>query len=91
MIVLLLLSLTTTVLSGMAIYAIEEQAGPMAGLFAGSGKWMEEVFEEGHEFFANFTLFLVLIHLAGVVVESLVHQENLVTAMINGKKRVSER
>jgi cytochrome b len=48
------------------------------------GKWIEEL----HEGAANTLLGLVLVHLAGVAVGSLAHGENLVRAMITGRKRV---
>jgi len=90
MIIVMLVSLVITVVSGIAVYGAAEQAGPLAGTFAGSGKIWEDVLEGLHEFFANFTLFLVVIHLAGVLLESLIHKENLVASMINGFKRVNK-
>ncbi|MBI5040499.1 MAG: cytochrome b/b6 domain-containing protein [Gammaproteobacteria bacterium] len=87
MIVLLLISLTLTVFFGMGLYAVDENAGPLAGWLGGLGETWEDVFKEVHEFFANFTLFLVITHVAGVIVESLLHRENLVRAMVTGRKR----
>ena len=44
--------------------------------------------EELHEAAANGMMALVAIHLAGVVVSSWLHRENLVKAMITGWKHI---
>ncbi|KPK12247.1 MAG: cytochrome B [Acidithiobacillales bacterium SG8_45] len=86
MVVLLMISLLITTFTGLVVYGAEEQAGPLAHWFSASHSIWGEIAEEMHEFFANFTLLLVLVHVAGVMVESLIHKENLVSAMITGFK-----
>ena len=47
----------------------------------------EEFWEEIHEVSTNITLLLILFHITGVVVSSKLHNENLVKAMITGRKK----
>ena len=112
MVFALLAVLAGVVGSGLQLYAIEEKAGPLAGITAaaslptpvasaraedeeegaevgeaaaeGAGDWWEET----HELLANLALVLVVLHIAGVVVASLAHRENLARAMVTGYKRV---
>lgn len=46
-----------------------------------------EAFEEMHEVLANLMLAVVGVHIAGVIVSSWLHRENLVAAMITGFKK----
>jgi len=48
----------------------------------------EDFWEEIHEASANFVLFLVFLHIAGVFVAGKLHDENLVKAMISGNKKI---
>lgn len=86
MIVVMMLSLMITSVTGIATLGTEESAGPLAALMSNTPRGVGKAVEQVHEFFANFTLLLVLGHLAGVLFESVVHRENLVRAMITGDK-----
>jgi cytochrome b len=51
-----------------------------------SNKADEEFWEEIHEASTNVMLLLIGLHLTGVILSSRLHKENLVKAMITGKK-----
>jgi len=101
MAVALLVTLLLVSWSGLELYATEGK-GPLAGNTTAlvgpaqaNGKKDREhededesLWEEVHEMVANFCLLLVVLHIGGVLVSSLLHRENLVRAMITGRKRV---
>lgn len=88
MIVLLLIGLSLTVVTGLIVFAADQNAGPLAGLVASTN---EKFWEEAHEIATNFTLLLVGVHIAGVIFESVVHKESLVKAMLTGYKQDNKR
>jgi cytochrome b len=84
MIVLLLISLLVTTFAGMSLFGMEG-SGPFAGTFVSS--WPAPVVEDVHVFSADFTLALVIVHVSGVLFMSVLQRENLIRAMITGRKR----
>jgi cytochrome b len=92
MIIVLLISLLLTAFTGMSLVALEG-AGPLVFLLNSTiiESWSGSVLEKTHAFFANFTVTLVFVHVTGVIVTSILHKQNLILAMITGrKKRLSE-
>lgn len=51
--------------------------------------WGNQTLEDIHEVLANVSLVLVALHVAGVVVASVEHGENLVRSMFTGRKRAN--
>lgn len=126
MVIALLVSLVGTTVTGLQLYAVEENKGPLALTAAAPGaatlsinlindarakeneeeddeviaaaensnhevdKEAEEIWEEAHELFANLTLLLVLLHVAGVIASSMIDKEKLVKTMLTGKKDIDD-
>ena len=84
MIFALLITLLLTAFTGMATIATEGK-GPLANTFIAN--FSGEVLGEIHEFFTSIILALIILHVAGVIFSSFAEEENLVRAMITGRKK----
>lgn len=117
MVVVLLLMLGATVYTGLVVYALESNRGPLAAFYVeapgpapvatepvapGATVASTETFKKSddpaararrkfwkwlHNRLTDATLILIVLHLGGVAWASFAHRENLVGAMITGRKR----
>jgi len=70
-------------ITGLLVLGGEEGHGPLRGLISfeiGTGS------KEFHEVFAWIMLAIVVIHVFGVIGESIIHRENLIWSMLTGRK-----
>ena len=103
MVIALLACLAATAATGLVAYGEEGKGPLAAVLLSDAkangkeaghravaerrGEETESVIRELHSLFANITVAVVVAHIFGVAVASVVYKENLVLAMITGRKR----
>lgn len=83
MTVALLATLLLTALSGVALYALEG-SGPLADTIVMS--WPGGLLAEVHEYSADLSLVLIVVHVGGVLFSSYIYGENLTRSMLTGYK-----
>jgi cytochrome b len=84
MILAMLVTLMLTVLTGMIGAGAE---GAYISFFHATPRSIAKASKEIHEGLANVMMILVIVHVLGVLAESLLTRENLIGSMISGRKK----
>ncbi|HIP44088.1 MAG TPA: cytochrome B [Sulfurospirillum arcachonense] len=79
-----------TIVSGLFAYGIEENRGVLSFLHQSFFRDME-VFEDIHEFFANLFLAIIVLHVAGSLVDRFIKKSDAIDSMISGYKVLSSK
>ena len=90
MIIVLLAGLLLLTLSGVALYGVENGSLSFSYLVTGLSSESVIALENIHAFVADGLVLLVLLHITGVMVESVLQKQNLIRAMITGYKTVKK-
>ena len=85
MIFALLVVLSVITVSGLLVLGGEENQGPLAGAASYA---ISEIAAPVHNIFVILLIIMIVMHVAGVVLEGKLTGENLVSSMITGLKRV---
>ncbi len=86
-IAMILLTISTT-LTGMLAYGIEKNHGVFSFLHSEYFKDME-LFEEAHEVFANMLIAVIVVHIAGALLDKFIKKGDAIDSMVNGYKKLS--
>lgn len=88
MVAAIILALLGSVSTGLVSGEPGEAAGPLLGVLVrvGSG----EAVAEGHELLGNSVLVLAVVHVAAVLLDWALTGENLIPAMVHGRKRLDD-
>jgi cytochrome b len=82
-IVVILATLLLIVLTGLLAQGVPGGAGPLSGVLP---KALVKSVGSSHELLGSFIIYLAALHVAGVLVESVLLRENLAGAMVTGRK-----
>jgi len=77
------LLLTTMAMTGLGLAAIEHSMGPL-NIWIGDMPWLEDIFEEPHEFIYNLIIAFVIVHIAALIWHENKDQTPLAQSMVTG-------